>query len=231
IILSLWVTSLVGLLSIDLSTAPLTVLLAIACGRTFLQTGLFVIAHDAMHGNLAPHSKRLNDRLGAIAVGLYACLPYRQSCINHTQHHRKPGQPGDPDFHDGTHDHPALWYINFLKSYISLRCFVTLLFSGSLVFGIFEHLAATSVMQFLWVWALPLILSSMQLFFFGTYLPHRNERDYGRGLCQIYRPHSGEYWQYLWSLLSCYHFGCYHREHHYSPKTPWYRLPSVVVLP
>ena len=31
----------------------------------------------------------------------------------------------------------------------------------------------------------------------------------------------------LVSLLTCYHFGGYHHEHHLSPGTPWWGLPSV----
>lgn len=34
--------------------------------QTFLYTGLFITAHDAMHRSLCPHNLRLNDALGLV---------------------------------------------------------------------------------------------------------------------------------------------------------------------
>jgi beta-carotene ketolase (CrtW type) len=69
-------------------------------------------------------------------------------------------------------------------------------------------------------WFLPIVLSSMQLFLFGTYLPHRSE-DSPNSHAAI----SSNY-PLILSFLTCYHFG-YHWEHHEYPNLPWYRLPSV----
>jgi beta-carotene ketolase (CrtW type) len=71
-------------------------------------------------------------------------------------------------------------------------------------------------------WVLPLVLSSFQLFLFGTYLPHRSEAPTAAG-CHAVR--SLEY-SHLLSLLACYHFG-YHWEHHAYPAVPWFRLPEL----
>ncbi|MEM6734344.1 MAG: beta-carotene ketolase, partial [Myxococcota bacterium] len=35
--------------------------------QTFLSTGLFITAHDAMHGVVAPGRSRLNDFLGSLS--------------------------------------------------------------------------------------------------------------------------------------------------------------------
>lgn len=61
-------------------------------------------------------------------------------------------------------------------------------------------------------WALPAILSAVQLFYFGTYLPYRHEaapfvdghRARGSGLA------------WLLLLLTCFHFG-HHHTHHAKP--------------
>jgi beta-carotene ketolase (CrtW type) len=71
-------------------------------------------------------------------------------------------------------------------------------------------------------WVLPLVLSSLQLFLFGTYLPHRggDAGPSGRhAVRSLGYPH-------LLSLLACYHFG-YHAEHHAHPAVPWFRLPAL----
>ena len=71
-----WLITLIGLLSLDLSsTAGPRILIGAALAlllRTLLQTGLFIVGHDAMHGVLIPHSRRWNDRFGALALALYA---------------------------------------------------------------------------------------------------------------------------------------------------------------
>lgn len=224
IILSLWVISLVGLFSVPCSTLSLGWIILAVIGRTFLQTGLFVIAHDAMHANLISHRKWLNDMIGTVALSLYACLPYQHCCNNHRKHHQHPAQIGDPDFHDGIHTHPVLWYLTFLQSYLSIRSVGFLLLNGCLLFWGLSYFFQISITHLLLFWGLPLILSSIQLFFFGTYLPHRREFT-------PFNPPAKQtrLFLVLWSMLSCYHFGFYHWEHHQSPKTPWYRLPQAAV--
>ncbi len=71
-------------------------------------------------------------------------------------------------------------------------------------------------------WLLPLVLSSMQLFYFGTYLPHREDLS---PFCDHHRARSLDL-PPIWSLLSSYHFS-YHWEHHEYPQIPWYQLPLV----
>ena len=71
-----WLVSLAVLLSWDLTASQLArpwVWLALffgVVGRTLLQTGLFIVGHDAMHGVLWPHCRNRNALLGRIALGL-----------------------------------------------------------------------------------------------------------------------------------------------------------------
>ena len=62
----------------------------------------------------------------------------------------------------------------------------------------------------------------MQLFLFGTYLPHRSKgalHASSHAVQSLGYPH-------CLSLLACYHFG-YHWEHHAYPAVPWFRLPEL----
>jgi beta-carotene/zeaxanthin 4-ketolase len=225
-ILLFWLGSFVTLCAVPLAEFSLLLLSLGIFARAFAHTGLFVVAHDAMHRTLVPNHRWLNDQLGTLAVGLYAALPYQQCRLNHGKHHQHPAQAEDPDFHDGVHRHPLLWYIRFLKGYLSWSWLIRFGCQVSLM-GWIGHLSRANVqsamVHLLLFWLLPLFLSSLQLFFFGTYLPHR------QGLNPIAKPPQGftRAGLTLWSLLSCYHFGYYHWEHHQSPKTPWYQLPTL----
>ena len=70
------------------------------------------------------------------------------------------------------------------------------------------------------MWAVPAILSSVQLFYFGTYLTHRH----GTAFADEHLARTNAYPRWL-SLLTCFHFG-YHHEHHLYPHEPWWRLPA-----
>ncbi len=217
--MSLWIGTLIGFLGLDLSQLSLLHWIGIVLVRTFFHTGLFILAHDAMHGSLIPSNDAINRDLGRLALGLYAVLPYDRCKTNHHQHHQNPGQQGDPDFHNGVHRHPLFWYFQFLGAYLStaqMLMFLTIV--GTVLAGLIFVLQV-SVTNCILVWMMPLILSSMQLFCFGTYLPHRDESS---------GPQSTYYPNFL-SLLICYHFS-YHQEHHLYPDVAWYRLPSCATI-
>ena len=233
-IVAIWFGSLGFLLSIERLT-PWWILPAIL-GRTFIQTGLFVVAHDAIHGSVVPNDVRSNQAIGRLALMLYALLPYQLLATNHWQHHRTPGRAGDPDFHDGIHDHVVLWYLKFMKGYLDRRQRIVLFFGMKAIFFTLYlgfHVAVPNLFLF---WVFPIVLSSLQLFVFGTYLPHR-----GAARTTDARPHSPQLstqdaicthnatssnYSTFWSFLTCYHFG-YHWEHHEYPSVPWYGLPSM----
>lgn len=71
-------------------------------------------------------------------------------------------------------------------------------------------------------WVVPAILSSVQLFFFGTFLPHREPEA---GYTNNHRAQTTPL-PTLWSFITCYHFG-YHEEHHEYPHVPWWNLPRI----
>ncbi|MEX0268448.1 fatty acid desaturase [Leptolyngbyaceae cyanobacterium UHCC 1019] len=224
-IILLWISSFTFTLSTTLTLSQWRAVWALPAilGRTFIQTGLFIVVHDAIHGSVFPKSRRLNDWVGSLAITLYGFLPYKKLYSNHWKHHRSPGQPGDPDFHDGVHQGFFAWYLKFMtKEYmdteIRRRLFLCMAIAFiSLRFGL--HVADPNLFLF---WLLPLILSSLQLFFFGTYLPHGSV-----DMSSQNRHHAvSSHYPLIWSFFTCYHFG-YHWEHHEYPDIAWYNLPQV----
>jgi beta-carotene/zeaxanthin 4-ketolase len=72
-IVILWIGSLEYLFFIDIDQlTPLWILPAVV-GRAFIQTGLFIVAHDAIHGAVIPGDRRLNHWIGRLAV-MHFCL-------------------------------------------------------------------------------------------------------------------------------------------------------------
>jgi len=183
--------------------------------HSWLFVGLFIVAHDCMHGSLAPGRPRLNEAVGRLCLFLYAGFEWRKAYTNHHAHHRGPGGDTDPDFHASSRFWP--WYRSFLLRYFSWRnvAFVASVLTGLVALGA----PLANVILF---WALPAIASSAQLFAFGTYLPHRREET---GFPDAHNARSNA-WPELASLFTCYHFG-YHHEHHLHPGAPWWRLPEV----
>lgn len=189
---------------------------------TWLSVGLFIVAHDAMHGSLCPANRRLGTIIGTVALLLYAGLNLPALRDKHHLHHRHPGSAKDPDFAPATPNHAPSWYARFMHNYFGVP---ELLLMTARV-GLYLLLGA-KVQNVLLFFALPGILSSLQLFYFGTFLPHRHTLG-GNG-CQdfadAHHARSNEV-GYIASLISCFHFG-YHHEHHLHPSVPWWRLPGL----
>jgi beta-carotene ketolase (CrtW type) len=223
-----WGLSLALALGSDITSGPLWLLIGLVLLRTQLQTGLFIVAHDAMHGLLWPTRPRCNDALGALALLLYAGLPFEACHRQHRRHHRQPGSPEDPDFPTDQHGGALQWYQQFLARYLSPQQMVLLLGGWGVLVALTmvwvqvpPIVAALRVVLFT---TLPLLLSSFQLFVVGTYLPHRVQRLPER------RSHPISLNLPPWlSLLACFHFG-YHREHHDNPSLSWYQLPAARAL-
>ena len=224
IIMLLWIGSLAFLSFIDVTPSIAILVLAAILGRTFIQTGLFIVAHDAIHGSVMPSNRRSNNLVGRLAVTLYACLSYQQLAVNHRQHHRYPGRVGDPDFHDGTHHDIFSWYLKFMTGYLDLRQTVVQFFWFGIIFLALYFGLHIGIANLLLFWLLPILLSTLQLFFFGTYLPHRNAIGETDKTKNSHHATSSNY-PLILSFLTCYHFG-YHWEHHEYPFLPWYQLPS-----
>lgn len=197
--------------AIDWIRAPLLIAL-----QAWLGTGLFIVAHDAIHGSLAPSWPRLNASVGQACVGLYAAFSFRRLAKAHHRHHAAPGTADDPDF---LADNPRAfvpWFAAFFRRYFGWPEFalVTLVLVAYLALGA----APLDLAAF---WGLPAILSALQLFVFGTYLPHRR----GEAFADAHNARSLDY-PWLGSLAACYHFGRHH-EHHLHPGAPWWRLGSL----
>ncbi|MDQ3021515.1 MAG: fatty acid desaturase [Bacteroidota bacterium] len=177
----------------------------------YLYTGLFITAHDAMHGNISKN-KAINSLTGPVCTFLFAGLSYKKLLQNHWKHHSHPGTSKDPDFYTGSHNFFIWWFV-FLKRYITIGQLLIMAIIFNLLKIFFEE---SSIWIFL---VIPAFLSTLQLFYFGTYLPHRKPHTH------TMHPHNSRTQKrnHLWAMLSCYFFG-YHSEHHSYPKTPWWQM-------
>jgi beta-carotene ketolase (CrtW type) len=197
-------------------TAPLGLSLGVITILAVGFTGLFITAHEAMHGLVAPGNPRINAWFGRLAMFLFAGFDYDSFVPKHHEHHDHTATSRDPDFHDGARPHFWSWYLTFMLRHISWRPFALYTVAGSAAW-----IVDGPFLGFVLSWPLPAVLSSLQLFYFGTYLPHREPKD---GYNQL-RSRSNDYPEWL-SLLTCFHFG-YHYEHHLMPGVPWWRLPAA----
>lgn len=183
--------------------------------QAWLCTGLFITGHDAMHGTVS-RRRWVNEAVGTLACFLFAGLSYRRLVVNHRAHHANPTGEDDPDFSTRSQAFWP-WLATFMWRYTTLAqiCVMAAKFNVLLWLGV-----AQWRVQVLWV--LPAVLGTLQLFYFGTWRPHR------RPDTAEMAPHHARTLplNHLWAMLSCYFFG-YHWEHHESPGTPWWRLWRV----
>ncbi|MDB5591113.1 fatty acid desaturase [Enterovirga sp.] len=223
LILSAWlVIHLYGVFLFRWSAEELLLLPILLPLQCWLSVGLFIVAHDAMHGSLAPYRPGLNRAVGRLALRLYAGFSYDRLIGKHFAHHRHSGTAQDPDFHADAASGFWPWYLGFIRAYFGWREFLTL----AALLVVYVAVLGASPLNVAVFWGLPAVLSSVQLFYFGTYLPHRHE---DRPFADHHRARSSELSR-LGSLLSCFHFG-YHHEHHAQPHVPWWRLPAVRKAP
>lgn len=177
----------------------------------YLYTGLFITAHDAMHQSVS-HNRRANRAFGALAAFLFAAFSYKRLLNNHFKHHRWPGEARDPDFCTKSQNF-WVWFFTFFFKYVTVVQFVVM----AVIFNVLIRLVPVENVVLFWI--VPAFLGTLQLFYFGTYRPHR-------------LPHTDEMLPHrartqrkndVWAMVSCYFFG-YHYEHHASPGTPWWKL-------
>lgn len=217
-LITTWIISLVTLLSFNLSNVHLFSIVFAVFFQTFLYAGIFITAHDAMHRSLFPGNPKVNDCLGTACVFLYAFFSYKKLLKNHWLHHRYPASDRDPDFHDGHSTHPISWFLTFIKRYYGWPQLI----AASIAYYVATGLLHVSELNLVLFWIVPALLSSVQLFYFGTFLPHHEPQG---GYTNVHRARSNSL-PIFWSLLSCYHFG-YHEEHHEHPSVPWWQLPAI----
>ena len=195
-------------------SAPIWQSVLLITVQCWLYTGLFIVAHDTMHGSLMPGKERLNTTIGTAILFIYAGFNWRKMRTAHHEHHDFPGTEKDPDFNaNNPHDFWP-WYFKFFLTYFGWRQ-VLILFGFTVTYLLF----GANYLNAIIMWAVPAILSSVQLFYFGTYRTHRHAEAFPDKHNARTNNFNG-----LASLLSCFHFG-YHHEHHLFPHEPWWRLP------
>ncbi len=177
---------------------------------THLYTGLFITAHDSIHGVICKN-RLINNLIGGACLFLFAALSYSKSTREHHNHHKYVATEKDPDFHHGNF---FAWYLRFMYKYITVIQFLILAVS----FNLIQYFFGISKQNLVLFWIIPPILSSLQLFYFGTYLPHKNPEEIDNS--QKSRTQEKNH---VWGFISCYFFG-YHFEHHAKPFLPWWRL-------
>ena len=223
-IIFFWLASLVEFLRVDLSQIPLVLIVLWVFLRSFLHTGLFITTHEAIHG-IVSQNRQINNVIGYITSFLYALLPYKVLAENHRLHHRYPATEKDPDFYASNNF--LLWYMSFMREYQKGRQAWLLVMGMAIIFYTLICLQISSTNIFLF-WVIPIIVSSLQLFTFGIFWPHRQvKEECSSQRSYIYRDrHRAKSMNYsvFWSFITCYHFG-YHWEHHQYPYLPWYKLP------
>ncbi len=119
LIIGLWASSLLFLLSVNISKIPLIWIGIGILWQTFLYTGLFITAHDAMHGVVFPTNSQINTLIGSVAALIYGLFSYKELLKKHWLHHHHPASELDPDFHDTKHKNFFAWYFHFMIGYWS----------------------------------------------------------------------------------------------------------------
>lgn len=197
--------------------ALVPLIFAVQC---WLSVGMFIVAHDAMHGSLAPAAPRLGEGIGAVLLFLYAGFGWRRMRDAHFDHHRHAGTAQDPDFNAANPHDFWPWYAQFLRRYfgwLSMAWVWTVVLTYYLLLDVPPQNIAL-------LYGFPAIASSLQLFYFGTYRPHRVEQHAGAApFADRHRARTNDM-GIVASLVSCFHFG-YHHEHHLAPAVPWWGLP------
>lgn len=205
LVIGAWLTMLLFLLNSTYGWSD-----ALSYGFILLQmhlfTGLFITAHDAMHGTVSSHAG-LNKWIGYVSVFLYAGFYYPQVRRKHHMHHNHVHTAADPDYHAAGF---WPWYFSFMKNYISWHQLLIMALAYNLLQLVFPQ-------EKLWLfWVIPNLLSTLQLFYFGTYLPHRGLPKNKHRANTLSKNH-------FLAFISCYFFG-YHYEHHDKPQVPWWQL-------
>lgn len=182
--------------------------------QIFLFTGLFITGHDAMHNSISKN-RNINKLIGYLSTFLFAGLSFKKLVDNHKKHHAYAGTVNDPDY-SSKYQNPLLWFIIFFSRYISIQQILIM----AILFNILKYFYnESSVFMF---WVIPALLSTFQLFYFGTYIPHRLPHT------ENMNPYNSRTLKknHFIAFITCYFFG-YHYEHHYNQNVPWWKLYKI----
>jgi beta-carotene ketolase (CrtW type) len=166
-----------------------------------------------MHGTVM-RSNKGNRIVGTLACFLFAGMSFRRLQKNHWAHHLHPADSDDPDYYPTNNF--FVWFAVFMFRYTTISQLIIMACMFNILLLRYNEIQV-------WIyWALPSLLGALQLFYFGTYRPHRTPHTHEMGKHRARTLKKN----HLWALLSCYFFG-YHLEHHASPSTPWWQLYRV----
>jgi beta-carotene/zeaxanthin 4-ketolase len=211
LIISLWTVSLIFLLNYEIKwDNPLVYVFMLV--QMHLYTGVFITAHDAIHGVVVPDNKRLNYWIGFTCATLFAYNNYEKLSRKHHLHHAHVVSDDDPDYYNGNF---FRWYLKFALEYVTFWQILLM----AITYNILKlYFPMENLIVF---WEIPAILSTLQLFYFGTYLPHRGEHD----ITDRFKARSQQLNHGI-AFITCYFFG-YHHEHHAYPYLPWWQLAAA----
>ena len=210
-ILTLWIAHLSYVLANPLDfQSPWTYVHVLI--QTHLYTGLFITSHDAIHGVVSPGNSKLNHGIGWVCATLFAFNNYAVLRKKHHWHHDHVNTEKDPDVHQGNF---FIWWFKFMWQYVTWQQVLAMAIT-------YNVLKLWLPMENLIVyWEVPAILSTLQLFYFGTYLPHRGEHA-----PENKTQSRSQNRNHVWAFISCYFFG-YHYEHHAHPYLAWWKLAEA----
>lgn len=164
--------------------------------------GLFIISHD-LHHNRNP--SYYQNFLGRLSLFCYGGFKLEDFSKNHNLHHKYPGIVGrDPDFDNSN---PIIWYSKFMQRYVT----VNQIYNEIIIFFLLKFSNADLENIFLF-WFIPCIYASIQLFYYGTYLVHKQNGDIVNSNLPT-----------ILKVLTCYNFGN-HKDHHKYPQKSWLEL-------
>ncbi|MFC0181272.1 beta-carotene ketolase (CrtW type) [Pseudarcicella hirudinis] len=206
-----WGGSLIFLLHYKITfTDPLIYIFVL--WQMHLYTGIFITAHDSIHGVVAPHNPKLNYWIGFFSATLFAFNNYKKLSVKHHLHHKHVVSKEDPDYYEGNF---LKWWLKFAIEYVTIWQILLM----AVTYNILKlYFPMENLILF---WEIPAILSTLQLFYFGTYLPHRGEHAQE----DVHKARSQKLNHFV-AFFSCYFFG-YHHEHHAFPYLPWWQLAEA----
>lgn len=179
--------------------------------QAYLFTGLFITSHDAMHGTVSGN-KQINNIIGRLTAFLFAGFSYGKLLQNHKLHHNFPGTEQDPDYCVKSQNF-FVWFGYFVYRYVTVIQIIVV----GIKFNILKIWFPEISIWFYYV--IPALLGTVQLFYFGTYRPHKLPHTSDMA------PHNARTLRsnHFAAMITCYFFG-YHSEHHNAPHIPWWRL-------
>jgi beta-carotene/zeaxanthin 4-ketolase len=180
-------------------------------------TGLFILAHEAIHGTLLPGFPRLGHALGRLFATVYALVDYDLLRENHWKHHGHVATEGDPDYDgDGL---LVLHAARFMRRYLRWYAIPCLATAGHLL-GQAGYTAAM-----LGAYVVPVLLSTLVVFTVGIHLVHHPELLRTRAPGDPQRSVCIDLGRFGSAVLIL-NFNV-HWHHHAHPRLSWWELGSM----